>query len=140
MKRYIIDTNVISEFRKRYPHGAVASWYRALRPDQSFLCASTIGELQAGVEKTRAQDLQKAQEIERWIDELCENTQILPMDSECFREWGRLMHRKPDQILQDALIAATARVHNLVVATRNEVDFKHFDVEIFNPFKLPKPT
>jgi toxin FitB len=61
--------------------------------------------------------------------------QILPMDTPCFREWGRIMDRKPDRLLEDAMIAATARVHQLVVATRNETDFRQLDVRILNPFK-----
>jgi len=64
---------------------------------------------------------------------------MIQMDTTCFREWGRLIHRKPDQVLEDALIAATARVHNLTVATRDEADFRHFDVDVFNPFKYPRP-
>jgi len=139
MKRYLLDTNVVSELRKKKPHGAVIAWLNGLREDQKLLCASTIGELQAGAELTRRQDTIKATELEAWIEQLCDSPQIVSMDAYCFREWGRLMHRKSDEFVQDALIAATARVHGFVVATRNDGDFKHFDVEIFNPFKLPKP-
>ena len=57
------------------------------------------------------------------------------MDTVCFREWGRIMDQKPDQLVEDAMIAATARVHDLIVATRNERDFKRLDVRILNPFK-----
>jgi predicted nucleic acid-binding protein len=53
----------------------------------------------------------------------------------CFREWGRIIDRKPDELLEDAMIAATARVNHLIVATRNEADFKRLDVRILNPFK-----
>jgi predicted nucleic acid-binding protein len=56
------------------------------------------------------------------------------MDAECFLEWGRMKTKKPDRILEDAMIAATARVHGLVVATRNERDFAEFAVRVFNPF------
>jgi len=138
MTKYLLDTNVVSELRKQRPHGAVLAWYRSVGADQLFVCAATFGELQAGVEKTRQQDPQKAQEIESWIEEISQHSQSLFMDVACFREWGRLKHRKPDQILEDALIAATARVHDLTVATRDEADFKDFDVEIFNPFKFPR--
>jgi toxin FitB len=61
--------------------------------------------------------------------------EVLPMDTQCFREWGRLMDRKPDGLMEDAMIAATARVHRLIVATRNERDFRQLDVRILNPFK-----
>lgn len=138
MKKYLLDTNIVSELRKKKPHGAVVAWLASLHDDQQFICAVTVGELQKGVEKTRQQDSHKAAELEKWIDVLCQTSQIIVMDASCFREWGRLMHRKPNQVLEDALIAATARVHNLVVATRDEVDFRHFDVEIFNPFRFSK--
>jgi toxin FitB len=94
-----------------------------------------MGELQAGIEPTRHQDPSKASEFERWADQLAASYQILPMDTPCFREWGRIMDRKPDQLLEDAMIAATARVHRLIVATRNERDFRHFEVPILNRFK-----
>jgi predicted nucleic acid-binding protein len=57
------------------------------------------------------------------------------MDNICFREWARLMDRKPASLSEDAMIAATARVYGLVVATRNERDFGQLDVRVINPFK-----
>jgi len=133
--RYLLDTNVISELRKPKPHGAVVEWVQSLQPDQLFLSAVTIGELQAGVERTRRNDPAKAAEIEVWIEQVIESYRILPMDAFCFREWSRLMEGTPDQLMEDAMIAATARVHGLTVATRNEADFKQLDVPIFNPFR-----
>jgi predicted nucleic acid-binding protein len=67
------------------------------------------------------------------VDQLAASYQILAMDTPCFREWGRIMDGKPDQLLEDAMIAATARVHRLIVVTRNERDFRQFDVRILNP-------
>ena len=58
------------------------------------------------------------------------------MDSVCFREWARLMARKPDSLRQDAMIAATARVDGFEVATRDEADFKNLEVQLVNPFKV----
>jgi len=133
--RYLLDTNVISELRKPKPHGAVVEWVQSLQPDQLFLSAVTIGELQAGVERTRRNDPAKAAEIEVWIEQVIESYRILPMDAFCFRECSRLMEGTPDQLMEDAMIAATARVHGLTVATRNEADFKQLDVPIFNPFR-----
>jgi len=132
--RFLLDTNVVSELRKPRPHLAVVLWLRNQQDEQLFLSAVTLGELQAGVELMRRQDSKKAQEIESWLDRLEQSYQILPMDGRCFREWGRLMDRKPDHLLEDAMIAATARVHDLVVATRNERDFKQLGVSLTNPF------
>jgi predicted nucleic acid-binding protein len=132
--KFLLDTNVVSELRKPRPHPAVVLWLRNQQDEQVFLSAVTLGELQAGIELTRRQDSKKAQEIESWLDRLEQSYQILPMDTRCFREWGRLMDRKPDHLLEDAMIAATARVHDLVVVTRNERDFKQLGVRILNPF------
>ena len=135
MNKYLLDTNVISELRKPRPHGAVVAWLSDQEDEQLFLSAVTTGELQAGIERARRQDPAKAAEIENWLDQLAGSYQILPMDTACFREWGRLMDQKPDYLLEDAMIAATARVHRLTVATRNEQDFRQLDVRILNPFK-----
>jgi len=135
MSKYLLDTNVVSELRKPKPHGAVVAWLRDLRDEQLFLSAVTMGELQAGVERTRHQDPAKASEIEAWVDRLADSYQILPMDAACFREWGRLMHGKAGRLIEDVMIAATARVHDLIVATRNERDFKQLQVNVVNPFQ-----
>lgn len=136
MTNYLLDTNVISEVRRQRPHGALLAWLGAQQERQLFLSAVTIGELQAGAEKTRLQDAHKAAEIDLWIELLIATYQVLPMDASCFREWGRIKHGKPDHLLEDAMIAATARVHGLVVATRNERDFVQFNVRVANPFRV----
>jgi toxin FitB len=139
--RYLLDTNVVSELRKHKPHGAVVAWMRALRPEQTFLSAVTIGELQAGVELTRRNDEAKAREIEHWLDSVEDSFATVPMDAACFREWARMMSGKSPELIEDAsieetMIAATARVHGLSVATRNERDFWQFEVGVFNPFEF----
>jgi toxin FitB len=138
VKKYLLDTNVVSEMRKQKPHGAVVAWLTDLRDEQVFLSAVTMGELQAGIELTRRQTPEKATEIERWVDQLEASYQILPMDTASFREWGRLMHGKSDDLVEDGMIAATARKHDLIVATRNEDDFKQLNVQVFNPFKASR--
>ncbi|SRR5579883_1769714 len=135
MNKYLLDTNIVSELRKPRPHGGVVAWVSRQESVQLFLSAVTLGELQAGIERVRRQDPVKADDIEAWADQLEASYQILPMDAPCFREWGRIMDRKPDRLLEDAMIAATARVHQLTVATRNESDFEQLDVPVVNPFK-----
>ena len=136
MNRYLLDTNVVSELRKPRPHGGVVAWLSDQAEEQLFLSAVTLGELQAGVERTRRQNSANASEIEAWLEQLSASYQILAMDVPCFREWGRIMDGKPDQLLEDAMIAATARVHHLIVATRNEGDFRQLRVQIVNPFHI----
>jgi predicted nucleic acid-binding protein len=135
MSGYLLDTSVISELRKRKPHGAVLAWLRGVRPEQLFVSAASFGELQSGAERTRQNDAAKADEIEAWINEIVGSSQIVPMDAACFREHARLMRDRPDDLYEDAMIAATARVHGFVVATRNERDFAKLDVRIVNPFR-----
>jgi predicted nucleic acid-binding protein len=135
MTRYLLDTNVISELRKPKPHGAVVAWFGTLRAEQVCLSAVTLGELQEGIERTRSQNPSKAAAIERWVDQVGDLHFVIPMDGSCFRETARLMQAKPEDLYDDAMIAATARVHGLTVATRNERDFLHLGVKIVNPFK-----
>src|SRR5437763_9986187 len=106
---FLRDTNVISELRKAKPHGGVVAWLQSIPEDQIFISAVTLGELQAGVELTRKQDQNKAKEIEAWIDKISDAYQIIPMDGRAFREWARLMDGRPDQLVEDAMIGATAR-------------------------------
>jgi predicted nucleic acid-binding protein len=134
VKRYLLDTNVVTELRKPKPHGAVTAWLGARSDDEIFVSAVTIGELQAGVESLRERDSGKAAEIEAWVDQLASTAQVLPMDTACFREWARLMSHRSDELVEDAMIAATARVHGLTLATRNHKDFAHLDVAMVNPF------
>ena len=132
---YLLDTNVVSELRKPKPHGAVLSWIQGLEDNQLHLSAVTIGEIQSGIELTREQDVAKATEIETWLEAVAMAYNVLPMDAPTFRVWAQLMHRRSDTLYEDAMIAATAKVHGLTVATRNTADFKAFGVALFNPFK-----
>ena len=131
---FLLDTNIVSELRKPKPHGGVVAWVSANDTTSLYLSAMTIAELQRDVEMTREQDAGKANEIETWLGQLMFTGQVLAMDAAVCREWARLMHRRSDTLLEDAFIAATARVHRLVVATRNVRDFKTLGVKTLNPF------
>ena len=131
---YLLDTNVISELRKPRPHPAVVDWLRAVPTDNLHLSAMTIGELQDGVEVTRAQDPAKAEEVEFWSDQVANTWNVLPLDAPVMRAWARLMAGKQNELIEDGLIAAVAVVHRLIVVTRDVKGFKLFGVSLLNPF------
>jgi predicted nucleic acid-binding protein len=132
---YLLDTNVISERRKPRPHGAVVAWVASVHAAELFLSAMTIAEIQMGIERTRENDLAKAQEIEFWLMQVIASSQILPMNTEVGRQWAKMMHRMPATLAQDAWIAATAKCHSYIVVTRNVADFAGFGVTTLNPFE-----
>ena len=92
---YLLDTNVVSELRKLKPHGAVVAWVSAQDTSHLYLSAMTIAELQRGVEITREQDVEKAAQIEDWLEQLIVSGQVLAIDAPVCRQWARLMHRHP---------------------------------------------
>jgi predicted nucleic acid-binding protein len=131
---YLLDTNIVSELRRPRPHGALVAWLRNVRNDDLHVSAVTIGEIQSGIEMTREQNQAKAAEIEAWLEQVAETYNVLSMDAQIFRAWARLMHRRTDDLIEDAMIAATAAFHNLTVVTRNVRDFSGFRVPTVNPF------
>ena len=131
---YLLDTNVVSELRKSKPHGGVLKWIQDIPDADLHISAVTIGEIQAGIELTREQDEPKATELEQWLELVSGSFNVVPMDALAFRVWARLMHRTSDTLYEDAMIAATAKVHKLIVVTRNVSDFKNFGVSVINPF------
>jgi predicted nucleic acid-binding protein len=131
---YLLDTNIVSELRKPRPYAGVVSWLNTVSDTDLYLSAVTLGEIQAGIEITREQDSVKAVIIETWAAQVSQTYNVLAMDANTFRVWAKLMHKESNTVYEDAMIAATAIVHNLIVVTRNLRDFKRFEVQTFNPF------
>ena len=131
---FLLDTNVVSELRRPRPSPTVVDWVREVPDEHLFLSAVTVGEIQAGIEIKRESDPVKAEELENWLGQVLTTYSILPVDAAAFREWARLMHRQPRQLLQDALVAAVAVVNRLTVATRNVRDFTRLGIPTVNPF------
>lgn len=131
---FLLDTNVVSELRKPRPHGGVLAWLAAQDATGLFISAITIGELQRGIDVTRVQDADRAQVLETWLVQVQASGQVLALDAAVCRAWARLMHGRSAALIEDAFIAATARVHRLTVATRSLRDFSGFEVPLVNPF------
>ena len=102
---------------------------------QLFMSSMTIGEIQAGIEITREQDPVRAAELESWLDRVISSHEVLSLNAAVFKECARLMHGQSNVLSEDALIAATAVVHRLIVVTRNRSDFDRLGVETLNPFE-----
>lgn len=132
---YLLDTNIVSELRRKKPHGAVIAWIQSVDDKDLYLSAVTLAEIQAGIEITREQDTQRAVELEAWLDQVTVTYNILSLDGDAFRTWAKLMHKKSDTLYEDAMIAAIAKVNKLIVVTRNITDFDSFDVKLLNPFE-----
>lgn len=133
---YLLDTNVVSELRRARPHGGVLAWLQSQRDENLHVSAVTIGEIQSGIEITRERDEVKAAAIEAWLEQVAGTINVLGMDARTFRVWARLMHRRTDNLIEDAMIAATAMVHHLTVVTRNVRDFRGFAVPTLDPFAM----
>ena len=131
---YLLDTNVISETRRRRPHGAVMSWLTSVDYSLLYISAFSAGEIQSGIELTRRQDSAKSAELEAWLDEILGTFSVLPMDAQTFRIWAKLKVGLSTTLFDDAMIAATAIVHRLTVVTRNTRDFTLFGIETLDPF------
>ncbi len=133
---YLLDTNVVSELRRARPHGAVVAWLETVPDQHLFVSAVTLGELQAGVELTRGQNPTRANELELWVDQIAATYNVLPADAPVFRQWAKLLHHRSDDLIEDAIIAATAIVHGFMVVTRNVRDFDELGVPTLDPFKF----
>ncbi len=132
----LVDANVVSELRRPRPHGAVPQWTPGIDDADPRISAVTLGEVQTGVELTRGQNPVKAAEIEAWTDQFAATFNILSMGSGAFRLWARLMHGRSDGLYENAMITATAKVHGLIVVTRNIRDFAISEVPIPDPFAV----
>jgi len=130
---YLLDTNVLSEARRR--SAQATTWLQAVDPASLFLSVITVGEIAKGVAVRERTDPVAAAALGRWLDGLCQfyADRILGIDDAVATAWGHLMARRSFPV-PDGLIAATARVHNLTLVTRNVSDFAEAGVDVVNPW------
>ena len=133
---WLIDTNVISEVRKRDRcHPAVAAWWREVAEHDLFLSVLTLGEIRRGVEILHPRDPARASALAAWLAEVTEafGPRLLGVDGVVAEAWGRIASRRTVPVI-DALLAATALVHGLVLVTRNVADVEGLGVPVLDPF------
>lgn len=132
---YLIDTNVLSEVRRTRPRPGVVSWLRSTPAQRNYLSVLTLGEVRKGIERIRLADPDRAVRLEGWLTGLYDEfaDRLLAVDDAVAESWGRICAGLTPPTV-DSLIAATAAVHGLTVATRNTRDFERMGVETHNPF------
>ena len=133
---YLLDTNIVSELRKRTANPGVTAWFNAAPSADLFVSALTIGEIRRGVERLRRKDEAQALVIEHWLTGLrtIYRDHIVSIDSEIADRWGRL--NVPERLPAiDGLLAATALVRGWTLVTRNTGDFARSGVRLLNPWE-----
>lgn len=132
---YIIDTNILSEMRRKAP--PVIGWLNEVNPLTMYVSVITFGEIMRGVVLKRKRDPQTAMHLEHWLHNIRYTyaDRVLPVTDRVAVEWGRIAALR-SRGTADGLIAATAIVHDLIVVTRNVVDFEDTGVTIVNPWDL----
>lgn len=134
--RYLLDTNVVSEVIKRRPAPEVQAWLKQVPASALYLSVISLGELRQGVEAAPSGAWKD--KLDHWLSaELPEDFagRILAVDRAVAEQWGRLMATAPKTpSVADALIAATALQHGLVIVTRNTQDFKFPGLRAINPW------
>jgi predicted nucleic acid-binding protein len=133
----LVDTNVLSELRKgRRCDPRVLRWFAQLPDRDIFLSVLTVGEIRRGIESIRRRDGRSARVLDAWLRKLMagHRERILPVDESVAEEWGRLSVPDPVPVV-DGLMAATAKIHGLTLATRNVRDVARTGVACVNPFE-----
>lgn len=139
---YLLDTNVLSELRKRRRNPNVVKWISAVPADSLYLSVITIGEIAQGISRQRragtASATAHADALQSWLEGLLADyaERILPVDVAIATRWARLCDAHP-QFPTDMLLAATALDYGLTVATRNVAHFRPSGVPVVNPFRKP---
>jgi predicted nucleic acid-binding protein len=135
---YLLDTNVISEFRKRERgHPGVVRWAASVDPVELHTSVLVIGEIRRGIELKRRSDPMRAAALEGWLDKVRAGLgrRIIPVDERIAELWGKLGVPVTLPAI-DGLLAATAMVHGLTVVTRDFGDLARTGAALFNPFAV----
>ena len=133
---HLLDTNVVSELRKRERCDEnVTTWYASIPGGDLFLSVLTLGEIRKGIVLVRDRDPGQAEALENWLTFVKQNYEgrILPIDADISDAWGQ-MHYVRNVPVVDGLLAATAKVHNLTLVTRNIQHMQGLGASLLDPF------
>jgi toxin FitB len=133
---YLLDSNVVSELRKRERADPnLLDWFSDVDDTELFLSVLTVGEIRRGIDSIQRRDRARALALNRWFRALVTEYEprILSVDQRVAEEWGRLNAATTFPVV-DSLLAATAHVHRLTFVTRNIKDVERTGVPCFNPF------
>lgn len=132
---FLLDTNIVSEIRKKAPNAGVSAWFTSVPASDLFLSVMVIGEIRQGIERLARRDSAQAQAVNRWLGRLTDvyGDRIVPITAEVAEAWGRLDVPDPVPVV-DGLLAATALVHGWTLVTRNVGDVASTGVRLLNPF------
>ena len=133
---FLLDTNIISEVRKADRCNAgVTRWFAGVSDGDLFISVVVTGEIRQGIERLRRRDSRQAENLERWLEEVVTSyaDRVLPIDGRVADAWGRLGAVRPVPVI-DGLLAATARVHDMTLVTRNAPDVEGLGAPVLNPF------
>lgn len=132
---YLLDTNVVSEVRKRHPDPRVLAWYGRVASADLFISALTVGEFRLGIERLRRRDAAQADLLEQWLRglQVIYADHIVDVDAGVAEQWGRLNVPDPLPVI-DGLLAASAITHGCTLVTRNVADVAGTGVPLINPF------
>jgi len=133
--RYLLDTVVLSELRKRERSKSVLDWLSGVRDPDLFLSVVTIGEIERGIRLQQRKNQQFSQQLADWLDGILSHyaERILPIDIPVARRWG-VLSADAGNASADLLVAATALEHGMAVVTRNQRHFEATGVTVINPF------
>lgn len=132
---FLLDTNVVSEIRKKAPDPGVSTWFASVPADKLFLSALVVGEIRQGIERLARRDPAQAEIFEQWLSQLVDGygDRLVPITVRIADTWGRLNVPDPVPVV-DGLMAATALVHDWTLVTRNVDDVRSTGVRLLDPF------
>jgi predicted nucleic acid-binding protein len=135
LPNFLLDTNVVSEARRKTPDAKVVAWVARADPADLFISALTLGEIAKGVAMRAKQSPAQAEGLEQWLiaTRVSYADRIVAIDADIAETWGRLDARRTLPIVE-GLLAATALIRGMTLVTRNARDVADAGIPVLNPW------